>query len=157
MSEDNTPPLALPPGVDRVADLGTLLTLKETAERLGVSPKTVRRMVTRGDFLGAHQVPMPGGKGTQWVIPYSEIVKHENQVTQEKASRPENASAQELAELRAQVDRLQAELDTQRALATDRAYQLEQLHLTVRLSLKAGEEPPKRRLFGRRSGNWCCY
>jgi hypothetical protein len=35
-------PVALPPGVDRLSDLGTLLTLQEVAERLQVSVKTVR-------------------------------------------------------------------------------------------------------------------
>ena len=150
MSESETAPLALPVGVDRVSDLGTLLTLKEVAERLGVSVKTARRMVTRGDFPGAHQAPMPGGKGTQWVVPVSSVLPHENERAQVQASTPANMTAQEIADLRAQVDRLQAELNVQRALADDRAHALEQLHLTVRLALTAGEQPRKRGLFGRK-------
>ena len=150
MSESETAPLALPVGVDRVSDLGTLLTLKETAERLGVSVKTARRMVTRGDFPGAHQAPMPTGKGTQWVVPVSSVLPHENERAQVQASTPANMTAQEIADLRAQVDRLQAELNVQRALADDRAHALEQLHLTVRMALTAGDEPRKRGLFGRK-------
>jgi predicted site-specific integrase-resolvase len=133
-----------------VSDLGTLLTLKETAERLGVSVKTARRMVTRGDFPGAHQAPMPTGKGTQWVVPVSSVLPHENERAQVQASTPANMTAQEIADLRAQVDRLQAELNVQRALADDRAHALEQLHLTVRMALTAGDEPRKRGLFGRK-------
>ena len=69
--ETNKEPLALPVGVDRVSDLGTLLSMREVAERLGISTKTVRRMITRGELLGAHQEPMTSGKGLQWVVPYS--------------------------------------------------------------------------------------
>ena len=50
--------LALPPGVDRLSDLGTLLTVQEIAERLQVFVKAARRMVMAGKFLGDHQVPI---------------------------------------------------------------------------------------------------
>ena len=54
MSNDQQkPPLALPPGVDRVADLGTMLTLREASAKLEISVKTVRRMIARGDIVGA--------------------------------------------------------------------------------------------------------
>lgn len=153
MSEDKGAPLALPTGVDRVSDLGTLLTLKETAERLGVSAKTVRRMITRGDFPGAHQAPMPTGKGTQWVVPVSSVLPHENQRAQVQASTPASVNAQELADLREQVAKLQGERDLLQALADERAHALEQLHLTVRLALNAGtQEPARRGLFRRKPG-----
>ena len=44
----------LPSGVDRLVDLGTVLSIVEAAQRLGVSAKTVRRMITRNELLGAH-------------------------------------------------------------------------------------------------------
>lgn len=136
----------LPKGVDRVSDLGTLYTLKETANYLGISVKTARRMIDRGDLAGAHQVPMANGKGTQWVVPYSSVIEHENKT---KAQAPTSVVDTELASLRDRVAQLENALALQEALATERAHQLEQLHLTVRLSLGAGEEP-KRKLFRRK-------
>lgn len=147
MTETPKEPLALPVGVDRLSDLGTLYTLREASERLGVSVKTVRRMITRGDLLGAHQVPMASGKGTQWVVPYSEIVKQENTV---KAQAPApDQSASELVALREQVAQLEKDRDLFQALATERGQQLEQLHLTFRLSLPAGKQERKK-LFRRK-------
>lgn len=148
MSENETPkPMpALPAGVDRLSDLGTLLTLREVADRLGISVKTARRMITRDDLPGAHQAPMPNGKGTQWVVPYSSVIAHENSTRQQVNPDP---VATELDELRQRVAQLETQLDLQRELATERAYQLEQLHLTVRLALTPGEQP-KRKLFRRK-------
>lgn len=130
----------LPPGVSSVADLGTTLTLREVAERLGVSQKTARRMVTRGDLEGAHQVPMSTGRGTQWVVPVSSV----EQVKTKQRSAPTPSAdlqAQQVAELQAQVANLQQKNELLEALATERAQQLEQLHLTMRLALTAGEQP----------------
>ena len=147
MTELPKEPLALPVGVDRLSDLGTLYTLREASERLGVSVKTVRRMITRGDLLGAHQVPMANGKGTQWVVPYSEIVKQEN-TAKAQAPAPDQ-SASELIALREQVAQLEKDRDLFQALATERGQQLEQLHLTFRLSLPAGKQERKK-LFRRK-------
>lgn len=147
---DNKPPLALPAGVDRLSDLGTLLTLKEIAGRLGVSTKTARRMIDRGDLPGAHQVPMPNGKGTQWVAPYSSVLAKENEAHRQVTPDPVDT---ELTALRERVAKLETDLALQSALATERAHALEQLHLTVRLSLNAAKEPEapaKRGLFRRR-------
>lgn len=139
-------PLALPKGVDRLSDLGTLLSLKEAAQKLGKSEKTVRRMVTRGDLPGAHQVPMTSGKGMQWVVPYSSVIAIENETRQQVNPDPVSA---ELAELRAKVAQLESELTVQKVLADERAHALEQLHLTFRLSLPSGE--PKRKRWGRKA------
>lgn len=147
MTETPKEPLALPVGVDRLSDLGTLYTLREASERLGVSVKTVRRMITRGDLLGAHQVPMANGKSTQWVVPYSEIVKQEN-TAKAQAPAPDQ-SASELIALREQVAQLEKDRDLFQALATERGQQLEQLHLTFRLSLPAGKQERKK-LFRRK-------
>jgi hypothetical protein len=104
-------------------------------------------MITRGDLLGAHQVPMASGKGTQWVVPYSEIVKQENTV---KAQAPApDKSASELVALQEQIAQLEKDLYIFQALATERAQQLEQLHLTFRLSLPAGKQERKK-LFRRK-------
>ena len=147
MTETPKEPLALPVGVDRLSDLGTLYTLREASERLGVSVKTVRRMITRGDLLGAHQVPMANGKGLQWVVPYSEIVKQEN-TAKAQAPAPDQ-SASELIALREQVAQLEKDRDLVQALATERGQQLEQLHLTFRLSLPQGKQERKK-LFRRK-------
>lgn len=139
-AETPKPPLALPPGVDRLADLGTLLTLREAADRLEVSVKTVRRMITRGDIVGAYQVPMASGKGTQWVMPYSEIVKAENTAQ----AKPSAVAASELTVLREQVAKLSQALAVQEALATDRAHQLEALHTSMRMLSAAQNATPSR-------------
>ena len=150
MSDDTTTPGenlpallpgGMPTGVDRLSDLGTLLTLKQVADTLGVSVKTARRMVTRGDLAGAHQVPMPSGKGTQWVVPYSSVVARERDQREQVKADPQ---ADEIAALRERVAALEADLSTQRALADERRHQLEALHLTVRLALNAGEAPRRR-------------
>jgi hypothetical protein len=130
-------PLALPKGVDRLSDLGTLLTLKETAQKLSKSEKTVRRMITRGDLAGAHQVEMSNGKGMQWVIPFSSVIAVENETRQQINPDPVTT---ELAELREKLFRIEQELEVQKVLATERAHALEQLHLTFRLSLPSGEQ-----------------
>ena len=140
-NDEQKPPLALPPGVDRVADLGTMLTLREASAKLEISVKTVRRMIARGDIVGAYQEPMPSGKGTQWVVPYSEIVKMENTAQ----AKPDAVATSELNELRAQVAKLSQALELQQALATERAHQLEQLHMSVRALMPAQSEPRKRR------------
>lgn len=136
-------PLALPPGVDSVADLGTTVSLAEAAKRLGVSAKTVQRMVKRGDLVGAHKVPMPGGKGEQWAIPVATLYQAQ---TKQAAQTPVDETAQEITALRETVAKLEAELREQSALADERRHQLEQLHLTFRLALNAGETP-KRKWF----------
>lgn len=145
--QDTRPPLALPPGVDRLSDLGTLLSLRETAARLGLSAKTVRRMVDRGELPGAHQVPMPSGKGVQWVVPYSSVVAHENANKKQTALDPVQS---ELAQLREKVTRLETDLALQRALADERSHQLEQLHLTWRTALGTGQDTRKQRRWGRK-------
>lgn len=144
MTGDDSAPLALPAGVERLSDLGTLLTLRDVAARLGLSPKTVRRMVDRGALPGAHQAPMPGSKTQQWLVPYASVVAHEN-ATREQVN-PDPVQS-ELETLRATVARLQSDLDLQRALADERAHALEQLHLTVRLALNAA---PRSRRWGRK-------
>lgn len=134
-------PGGMPRGVDRLSDLGTLLTLKQVADTLGVSVKTARRMVTRGDLAGAHQVPMPSGKGTQWVVPYSSVVEQERDQREQVKTDPQ---ADEIAALRDKVAKLESDLATQRALADERRHQLEALHTTVRLALNAAPTARKR-------------
>jgi len=148
MSDNNqsekigTKPLALPPGVESVADLGTVLTLKEAATRLGLSTKTVQRMLSRGDLPGAHKTPMPGGKGEQWAIPVSAVEGY--QAAERKSAPAPDTTAAELEALRTQVEELRTRADLYEALASERAHQLEQLHLTVRLALNAGTQPRRR-------------
>lgn len=143
MSDDSAP-LALPAGVDRLSDLGTLLTLREVAAQLKLSPKTVRRMVDRGALPGAHQAPMTGSKTLQWVVPYASVIAHENATRDQVNPDPVQT---ELEQLRATVAHLQTDLALQQALADERAHALEQLHLTVRLALNAA---PRQRRWGRK-------
>jgi hypothetical protein len=90
---------------------------------------------------------MSNGKGSQWVVPYSEVVRHEN--TQAKQATPD-PNAEELTALRERVAKLEQDLALQSALATEREHALEQLHLTVRLALNS-PAPAKRGLFRKKA------
>jgi excisionase family DNA binding protein len=129
-------PLALPPGVSSTADLGTTYSLTAAAALLGVSVKTVQRMVKRGDLPGSHKTPMENGKGEQWRIPLSALYAHDGK--QRAAAPAPDAAQTELTELRDKVAKLETELREQRTLADERRTQLEQLHLTFRTALTAG-------------------
>jgi hypothetical protein len=87
---------------------------------------------------------MQSGKGLQWVVPYSEVVKAEN-TPKPQATNASNKATEELSELRQQVQQLQARLDVQEALATERAQQLEQLHTSFRALMPAQAVRKKRR------------
>jgi excisionase family DNA binding protein len=128
--------LALPPGVTSVADLGTTYSLTAAASLLGVSQKTVQRMVKRGDLPGSHKAPMKNGKGEQWRVPLSALYEYQNK-TKASAPAPDPATT-ELQELRDKVSKLETELREQRTLADERKHELEQLHLTFRTALTAG-------------------
>ncbi len=122
-------------------------TLKECATKLGVSAKTVRRMIDRGELAGAYQAPMANGKGTQWVVPYLSVISHETKTPAPATPDPVNA---ELVALRERVAQLENSLNLQQELARERAHQLEQLHSTFRIALTVGEEPKRRGLFRRK-------
>jgi excisionase family DNA binding protein len=128
--------LALPAGVTSTADLGTTYSLTAAASLLGVSVKTVQRMVKRGDLPGSHKAPMENGKGEQWRVPLSALYEHQNK-TRAAAPAPD-PTITELQELRDKVAKLETELREQRSLADERRHELEQLHLTFRTALTAG-------------------
>ena len=124
----------LPSGVDRVADLGTLVSIVETAQRLGISAKTVRRLIDRGELPGAHKVPMASGKGEQWMVPAGTIEQHTTKV---QATVKPDENRQEVERLTAEVAELKQRLEVQTVLREQAADQLEALHITVRLALQA--------------------
>ena len=138
----NDEQLALPPGVTSIADLGTTYSLTAAAALLGVSVKTVQRMVKRGDLPGSHKAPMENGKGEQWRVPLSALYAHQNK--QQATAPAPDPTATELQDLRDKVAKLETELREQRTLADERGHQLEQLHLTFRTALNAGETPRRR-------------
>jgi len=131
----------LPSGVDRLVDLGTVLSIVEAAQRLGVSAKTVRRMITRNELLGAHKVPMPSGKGEQWVVPVSAIEQHNTKV---RATTQPDVVQLDVERLTAEVATLKHQLEVQTVLREQTADQLEALHITVRLALQAAPTPKKK-------------
>jgi hypothetical protein len=78
----------------------------------------------------------------------SSVIAKENASFQQQTPDPVNA---ELVALRERVAKLETDLALQRALADERANSLEQLHLTFRKAITAGEsEPKKRGLFRRK-------
>ena len=144
MTDEQKEPLALPmpTGVDRLTDLGTLVTLREAADHLGVSVKTVRRMVARGAFPGAHQAR--DGGTLAWQIPYAALLPHKNEREQAQAATPASVNAQEITDLRARVAELEQALALAQALADFRERELERVHLTFR-AIGAGADSTRRR------------
>jgi excisionase family DNA binding protein len=127
-----------------------MLPLSEVAERLSVSMATVRRMLKRQQLEGAELAPGPTGQ--QWLVPLATVESHlasrRTATAEQQVSRTAPAAqvaAAELEELRTRVATLETQLATQRALADERAHALEQLHLTVRLALNAGNQEPEAR------------
>lgn len=53
------------------AQIGTTLSVSETAARLGKAEKTVRRMLAKGELEGAAKVPSP--VGDTWQIPLAAV------------------------------------------------------------------------------------
>jgi hypothetical protein len=91
---------------------------------------------------------MASGKGLQWVVPYSEIVRQENTVKAQAPAPSETVT--ELLALREQVAKLEAERNLLRALADERANALEQLHTSFRALMPAQNERNRKKLFWRK-------
>jgi len=119
---------------------GTTLSLAETATRLQLSVRTVRRMVLAGKLKGAYLAP--GKYGETWQVPVTTIEQYlaGAHLQQMATNAPPGAQA-ELEALRDRVRQLEHDLELQRTLADERRHQLEQLHMTMRM-LTAGQNPP---------------
>jgi len=117
---------------------GTTLSLAETATRLQMSVRTVRRMVQAGKLEGAHMVP--GKYGETWQVPVATVEQHLAGAHLMATNAPPGAHV-ELKALRDRVSQLERDLELQRTLADERRHQLEQLHMTMRM-LTAGQNPP---------------
>lgn len=132
------------------AEHGTLLSLRDAAARLSVSVATLRRWLRAGELDGA--VQQRGAHGPEWFVPLATV---ESRLAGSRVAKPAtSSSASELAAAVELVHRLELELATVRALAAERAQQLDQLHATMRtLMLTAGSEPasePQRKRWWRK-------
>ena len=117
------------------ANLGTVLTLPEAAQRLGWSLKTAYRRVRAGDLDGAHK--LPAANGEQWVVPVATVERLASVQAAQRASA--NPDAVRVAELLQQVAALEAQLATERAVGQERVRTIEQLTSTVRALTAASE------------------
>ena len=117
------------------ANLGTVLTLPEAAQRLGWSLKTAYRRVRTGDLDGAHK--LPAANGEQWVVPVATVERLASAQAAQRASA--NPDAVRVAELQQRVAELQAELATERAVGQERVRTIEQLTSSVRALTAASE------------------
>lgn len=115
---------------------GTTLSLAETATRLQLSVRTVRRMVLAGKLEGAYLAP--GKYGETWQVPVATVERY-LAGPQRSVITPSSDQA-ELETLRDRVSQLEHDLELQRTLADERRHQLEQLHMTMRM-LTAGQNP----------------
>lgn len=114
------------------------LTISQTAIRVGVSAKTVRRMIARNELPGAFMSYDPKAKRQQWLVPVADIETLETT----RLARPVNTATGELTALRAQVQNLETDLRLERALRQNSDHQLQELHQTVRLMIGA-QSPQK--------------
>lgn len=143
------------------ADLGTTLTVREVAARLGKSAKTVRRMVLAGSFSDAHQAPIPNGGGqTQWVVPYASVLAWERDQADKAtrvapAARPQpDEREQELERLRQENNDLRRDLAVAQTQASERARTADDLRAALDLLNRAlpaagGEQQTRRRRWRR--------
>ena len=130
-----------PPGTSEKQELEPApltLTISQTASRVGVSAKTVRRMIARNELPGAWIAYDPKAKIKQWLVP---VVSIEILDTTRQA-RPVNTATGELTALRTQVQNLENDLRLERALRQNSDHQLQELHQTVRLMI--GAQPPQK-------------
>lgn len=130
-----------PPGTSEKQELEPApltLTISQTAVRVGVSGKTVRRMIARNELPGAFMSYDTTAKRQQWLVPVADIETLETT----RSARPVNTATGELIALRAQVDNLQNDLKLERALRQNSDHQLQELHQTVRLMIGA-QSPQK--------------
>ena len=137
MSE--TEPLAITAQAGPSLYHGTSVALSEAADRLGVSLSTVRRWLRAGELDGAHQQRTPNGLA--WFVPVATIeqLKSAGRAHGTPPARQAAPSAGELDELRQRLHAQELELAALRALATERAQQIDELHSTMRtLAITAG-------------------
>lgn len=62
------------------------LTIKDVAERLGVSRRTVNRMINRGQLPNAHKRNPFASRRAEWYIPESDVIAVEKMVDEFKSS-----------------------------------------------------------------------
>jgi len=110
------------------------VTIREAAERLGVSPDTIRRRITRGT-LEAVQEPRP--QGFVWMVELP-TAKAKRQRSSRRPPKPKGPSPAELeaAHLRETVEMLTTELESRRREVSE----LHQLLAQSQLLLTAGTE-----------------
>jgi excisionase family DNA binding protein len=96
------------------------LTIKEAAERLGVSADTVRRHLKSGELEGRRE---PMGSGYRWIVQLDEDLEPEPQAATGTAVA--SAEALELADARARIEGLERLIDE---LAADRDHWREHAH-----------------------------
>jgi len=108
------------------------VTIREAAERLGVSPDTIRRRITRGT-LEAVQEPRP--QGFVWMV---ELPTTKRRRTTKRPQKPRGPSPAKLEAtlLREKVEMLTTELESRRREVGE----LHQLLAQSQLLLKAGTE-----------------
>ena len=109
------------------------VTIRGAAERLGVSPDTIRRRITRGQ-LQAVKEPRP--QGFVWMVELP-AAKAKRQRSSRRSPRPRGPSPAELeaAHLRDKVELLTTELDSRRREVSE----LHQLLAQSQLLLTAGK------------------
>lgn len=144
-------PRALPQQAG-TAQHGTMLPLSEVAARLGVSVVTVRRRVKAGLLDGAEV--KPGKYGPEWSIPLASV---ESALAVMRAAAPVTRTSplqgtiDELAGLRAEVERLRILEAVSSTEARLLAGQLAELHATMRtLMLTAGPSSGGRKWWAKK-------
>ncbi len=132
-----------PPGTSEKQELEpapAMLTIPQVATRLGISTKTARRMIQRGELPGAFRARNTSKNTDQWLVPVASV----DSLELSRQDKPQNTTASQLTALREQIRELETQLIIERTISQNNAHQLEQLHQTVRLMISATPSPAPR-------------
>jgi methyl-accepting chemotaxis protein len=109
-------------------DIGTTVGLREAAQRLGVSTKTLYRYLTQGKLPGSRKVDTASGEA--WEIPVASLEAVRARATRQGKQVPPTQG--ELQALTQKVAALEARLQSVTAIAAERAATIETLSGTMR-------------------------
>jgi len=119
-----------------------LLTIAETAQRLGVSTDTIHRRLRKGELVG-HQQPTP--QGFTWLTEFAGGPRNTNGVATADAP----ATAGELQRLEQMVSMVEQQVETLREELARKNTQIEQLHVLLQQQALALPAPRENRRWWR--------
>lgn len=112
--------------------MGEQVTIREAAQRLGVSEDTVRRRLRRGELTGVQQ---PTAQGFTWLVELPEVAPAGPSAPEGAAGVAEAVAAAEVRRLEELVAILREELDARRR-------EVQELHILLQRAQTPALPPP---------------